>query len=73
VWWCAREVVVTVGTDDDAAALGRDRPDTLESEAPAAAVFVGDVTTPKARPALQELFSSSSTTDPTPRPHEVGT
>ena len=52
-------VVVLVGTDDDAAALG-ETARTLESDATRAAVFVGDVTTPEGRAALhefvQELF-----------------
>jgi hypothetical protein len=52
-------VVVLVGTADDAAALG-ETARTLESEATRAAVFVGDVTTREGRAALhefvQELF-----------------
>ena len=47
-------VVVLVGTDDDAAALG-ETARTLESAATRAAVFVGDVTTPVGRAALQEF------------------
>jgi hypothetical protein len=47
-------VVVLVGTDDDAAALG-ETARTLESDATRAAVFVGDVTTPEGRAALQEF------------------
>ncbi len=52
-------VVVLVGTDVDAAALG-ETARALESEHTRAAVFVGDVTTPEGRAALdefvQELF-----------------
>jgi len=47
-------VIVLVGTDDDAAALG-ETARTLESEATRAAVFIGDVTTPDGRAALQEF------------------
>ena len=47
-------VVVLVGTDDDASALG-ETARTLESAATRAAVFVGDVTTPEGRAALQEF------------------
>ncbi len=47
-------VVVLVGTDDDAAALG-ETARTLESASTRAAVFVGDVTTPEGRAALQEF------------------
>jgi len=52
-------VVVLVGRDDDADALG-DTARALESDDTRAAVFVGDVTTPAGRAALaefvQELF-----------------
>ena len=52
-------VVVLVGTDDTAAALGESAR-ALESDDTRAAVFVGDVTTPAGRAALaefvQELF-----------------
>ena len=47
-------VVVLVGTDDTAAALG-DTARALESDGTRAAVFVGDVTTPEGRAALQEF------------------
>ena len=47
-------VVVLVGTDDDAIALG-ETARTLESEATRAAVFVGDVTTSEGRAALEEF------------------
>ncbi len=55
-------VVVLVGTDADAAALG-ETARALGSEATRASVFVGDVTTPEGRAALEEfvaeLFSPS--------------
>jgi hypothetical protein len=47
-------VVVLVGTDDTAAALGESAR-ALESDDTRAAVFVGDVTTPEGRAALQEF------------------
>jgi hypothetical protein len=47
-------VVVLVGTDDTAAALG-DTARALESETTRSAVFVGDVTTPEGRAALDEF------------------
>ena len=47
-------VVVLVGTDADAAALG-ETARALESADTRAAVFVGDVTTPEGRAALQEF------------------
>jgi hypothetical protein len=47
-------VVVLVGTDADAAALG-ETARTFESAATRAAVFVGDVTTSEGRAALQEF------------------
>ena len=47
-------VVVLVGTDDTAKALGESAR-ALESDATRAAVFVGDVTTPEGRAALQEF------------------
>ena len=54
-------VVVLVGRADDAAALG-DTAHALESDDTRAAVFVGDVTTPEGRAALdefvKELFDS---------------
>jgi len=49
-------VVVLVGTDADAAALG-ETADTLASADTRAAVFVGDVTTPEGRAALQEFVA----------------
>jgi hypothetical protein len=49
-------VVVLVGRDDDAAALG-DTARALESDATRAAVFVGDVTTPEGRAALEEFVA----------------
>ena len=48
-------VVVLVGTDDTAAALG-DTARALESDGTRAAVFVGDVTTPEGRAALDEFI-----------------
>jgi len=55
-------VVVLVGTHDSAAALG-ETARALESDDTRAAVFVGDITTPEGRAALQEfvqeLFPSS--------------
>ena len=47
-------VVVLVGTDDTAAALGESAR-ALESDDTRAAVFVGDVTTPEGRAALDEF------------------
>jgi hypothetical protein len=47
-------VVVLVGTDDTAAGLG-ETARALESADTRAAVFVGDVTTPEGRAALQEF------------------
>ena len=47
-------VVVLVGTDADAGALG-ETARALESADTRAAVFVGDVTTPEGRAALQEF------------------
>ena len=47
-------VVVLVGTDDTAAALG-ETARALEADDTRAAVFVGDVTTPEGRAALQEF------------------
>ena len=47
-------VVVLVGTDADAAALG-ETARVLESDDTRAAVFVGDVTTPEGRAALEEF------------------
>jgi hypothetical protein len=56
-------VVVLVGREVDAAALG-DAARALESDDTRAAVFVGDVTTPEGRAALEEfvaeLFPPSS-------------
>jgi len=49
-------VVVLVGTDGDAAALG-EAARALESEDTRAAVFVGDVTTPEGRAALEEFVA----------------
>jgi hypothetical protein len=49
-------VVVLVGTDADAERLGAAARD-LESAGTRAAVFVGDVTTPDGRAALQELVT----------------
>ena len=55
------KVVVLVGTTNDAAALA-DTAHALESADTRAAVFVGDVTTPEGRAALdefvKELFDS---------------
>jgi len=50
----AARVVVLVGTDDTAAALG-ETARTLEGDDTRAAVFVGDVTTPEGCAALQEF------------------
>ena len=47
-------VVVLVGREDDADALG-DTARVLESDRTRAAVFVGDVTTPEGRAALDEF------------------
>ena len=47
-------VVVLVGTEPDAAALGESAR-ALASDDTRAAVFVGDVTTPEGRAALQEF------------------
>jgi hypothetical protein len=47
-------VVVLVGTDDTAAALGESAR-ALQSPDTRAAVFVGDVTTPEGRAALDEF------------------
>jgi hypothetical protein len=47
-------IVVLVGTDDTAAALG-EAARALESDDTRAAVFVGDVTTSEGRAALQEF------------------
>ena len=47
-------VVVLVGTDDTAAALG-ETARALEAADTRAAVFVGDVTTPEGRAALQQF------------------
>jgi hypothetical protein len=49
-------VVVLVGTDDTAAALGESAR-ALESDHTRAAVFVGDVTTPECRAALEEFVT----------------
>jgi hypothetical protein len=49
-------VVVLVGTDDTAAGLG-ETARALESADTRAAVFVGDVTTPEGRAALQEFVT----------------
>jgi hypothetical protein len=49
-------VVVLVGTDDSAAALGESAR-ALESADTRAAVFVGDVTTPEGRAALGEFVT----------------
>jgi hypothetical protein len=49
-------VVVLVGHDDDAAALG-DAARALESDHTRAAVFLGDVTTAEGRAALQEFVA----------------
>ena len=58
-------VVVLVGTDDDAAALG-ETARTLESAATRAAVFVGDVTTPEGRAALDEFVKELFEAGPRP-------
>jgi hypothetical protein len=47
-------VVVLVGADDDAGSLG-ETARSLESPDTRAAVFVGDVTTPEGRAALEEF------------------
>ena len=57
-------VVVLVGTDDDAAALG-ETARALESDDTRAAVFVGDVTTPEGRAALQEFVKELFHPSPT--------
>jgi len=49
-------VVVLVGTDETAAGLA-EAARTLESDETRAAVFVGDVTTPAGRAALQEFVT----------------
>lgn len=49
-------VVVLVGSEADAATLG-ETARTLESDDTRAAVFVGDVTTPRGRAALHELLT----------------
>ena len=49
-------VVVLVGSDDDAGALG-ETARALESDTTRAAVFVGDVTTPEGRAALEEFVA----------------
>ena len=49
-------VVVLVGGDDDADALG-ETARALESDDTRAAVFVGDVTTPEGRAALDEFVN----------------
>jgi hypothetical protein len=49
-------VVVLVGRDDDARALG-ETARALDSDTTRAAVFVGDVTTPEGRAALEELVT----------------
>ena len=49
-------VVVLVGTDGDAAALGA-AARALESDDTRAAIFVGDVTTPEGRAALEEFVA----------------
>jgi hypothetical protein len=49
-------VVVLVGTDGDAAALG-EAARALESDDTRAAVFVGDATTPEGRAALREFVN----------------
>jgi hypothetical protein len=49
-------VVVLVGTDDTAAGLG-ETARALESDTTRAAVFVGDVTTPEGRAALEEFVT----------------
>ena len=49
-------VVVLVGTATDAAALG-ETARVLESDETRAAVFVGDVTTPEGRAALEEFVN----------------
>ena len=50
------KVVVLVGTEGDAAALG-ETARALGSNDTRAAVFVGDVTTPEGRAALQEFVA----------------
>jgi hypothetical protein len=49
-------VVVLVGRDGDAAALG-ETARALESDDTRAAVFIGDVTTPEGRAALEEFVA----------------
>lgn len=49
-------VVVLVATNDTAAALG-ETARAIESERTRAAVFVGDVTTPEGRAALEEFVT----------------
>jgi hypothetical protein len=49
-------VVVLVGTDAEAAALGESAR-ALQSDHTRAAVFVGDVTTPAGRAALEEFVT----------------
>ncbi|HEU5308012.1 MAG TPA: hypothetical protein VFW97_11835 [Acidimicrobiia bacterium] len=49
-------VVVLVGSDDDAGTLG-ETARALESDTTRAAVFVGDVTTPEGRAALEEFVT----------------
>jgi len=49
-------VVVLVGTEDTAAALG-EAAGALASDDTRAAVFVGDVTTPEGRAALEEFVT----------------
>jgi len=57
-------VVVLVGTDGDAGALG-EAARALQSDETRAAVFVGDVTTPEGRAALQEFVEELF-----PHPHD---
>jgi hypothetical protein len=49
-------VVVLVGSDADASTLG-ETARALESDTTRAAVFVGDVTTPEGRAALEEFVT----------------
>jgi len=49
-------VIVLVGTDTDAEALGA-AAETLATDDTRAAVFLGDVTTPEGRAALQEFVA----------------
>ena len=58
-------VLVLVGTADDAAALG-DTARALESDDTRAAVFVGDVTTPEGRAALDEFVKELFEAGPRP-------